>query len=171
MSYDPFDQSLIQDPKEQRHFEKLKAKLLAIGGNEVVARRSLHLDIILKRGRFMNASLSRKVKSVPNTGHFNAVIRYIEHYLRPATMRDRSRDRCQIGSGYALSSEGLWYQHYWLVKNYAILETGPKPRAYFGTILTPGEAFALTLDFVHEFLPGSEEYLEIGDDLMEPCRQ
>lgn len=138
MSYNPFDQSLIQDPREQRLatkfydeideirdpkdvrlFKKLKKKLLAIGGNDVKPEQHEHLALVARRGEFMDASKSRKVKGLRGFCHLNSVLRYTENCMK-------GRHTFGVASGYALDKE-RWLRHFWVVDRVrgTILETLP----------------------------------------------
>lgn len=54
-----------------------------------------------------------------------------------------SKDRCFIATGYALSEDGLWRCHSWVVQPMArtvrVWETTVKRVAYFGVVLTSEE--------------------------------
>jgi hypothetical protein len=59
---------------------------------------------------------------------------------------DENRERLAIATGYALSKDGLWRQHSWLLQKKVsaeqcrILETTVNREKYFGIILNDGEA-------------------------------
>ena len=60
-----------------------------------------------------------------------------------ALLWDANREKCQIATGYALSADGCWRQHSWVVQplttKYRIWETTEKRIAYFGFILNDEE--------------------------------
>jgi len=56
---------------------------------------------------------------------------------------DRERGLTAIGTGYALSEDGLWRQHSWCMRNDQIVETTARRIKYFGRLLTGNEADAL----------------------------
>jgi hypothetical protein len=49
-----------------------------------------------------------------------------------------------IGTGYALSDDGLWRQHSWGVKGTRVLETTVRREMYFGTVLRGERAEAFS---------------------------
>ena len=55
----------------------------------------------------------------------------------------KNKDRCFIATGYALSEDGLWRCHSWVVQPMArtvrVWETTVKRVAYFGVVLTSEE--------------------------------
>jgi hypothetical protein len=73
----------------------------------------------------------------PHTCHTNVAYIWYEN-----------QEELAIGTGYALSDDGLWRQHSWLVRKepiaeqYSLLETTIKRIKYFGVILTKSEAQA-----------------------------
>jgi hypothetical protein len=52
----------------------------------------------------------------------------------------RLRDIVAIGTGYALSADGLWRQHSWGVRRQGILETTALREKYFGILLQGSDA-------------------------------
>jgi hypothetical protein len=50
---------------------------------------------------------------------------------------DENRELCKICTGYALSRDGMWRQHSWILTNQGkIVETTEKRVQYFGYIMT-----------------------------------
>lgn len=64
------------------------------------------------------------------------------HY-NSARLWYKNKDRCFIATGYALSEDGLWRCHSWVVQPMArtvrVWETTVKRVAYFGVVLTSEE--------------------------------
>lgn len=60
-----------------------------------------------------------------------------------ANLWDANRGRCFIATGYALSEDGLWRSHSWVVqpmpRTLRVWETTVKRVAYFGVVLTEEE--------------------------------
>jgi hypothetical protein len=108
----------------------LKKKLLEIGG-WAVALPAIEPDLlkILERGGVF-AGRSRLVKGETSRCHSNA-----------AALWEANRRSCRICTGYALSRDGMWRQHSWIVTNNegAIVETTEGRVCYFGFVMTPAE--------------------------------
>lgn len=86
---------------------------------------------ILKRGQFFYGS-SYMRKGQDCQCHYNS-----------ARLWYKNKDRCFIATGYALSEDGLWRCHSWVVQPMArtvrVWETTVKRVAYFGVVLTSEE--------------------------------
>lgn len=129
----------IESPKtekEKKEMEGLLAlhdKLLSFGGQEVVMP-DIEEDLkkILKRGQLFYGDHARMMRGKPSQCHRNS-----------ALMWDANRGRCQIATGYALSEDGLWRQHSWVVQpltlSWRVWETTEKRIAYFGFVLDDDE--------------------------------
>lgn len=52
----------------------------------------------------------------------------------------RKQEIVAIGTGYALSADGLWRQHSWGVRREGILETTVPREKYFGIVLQGSQA-------------------------------
>lgn len=85
-----------------------------------------------KEREAMEKALLLKDRLLSNRCHFNS-----------ARMWDANRGKCQIATGYALSDDGCWRQHSWVVQpltvKYRIWETTEPRIAYFGFIMTDEE--------------------------------
>ena len=126
----------VDDPKEREAMEKallLKDRLLSFGG-ELACMDLFDPDYeaIMERGQFWYGDHAKFKKGLPNRCHFNS-----------ARMWDANRGKCQIATGYALSDDGCWRQHSWVVQpltvKYRIWETTEPRIAYFGFIMTDEE--------------------------------
>lgn len=111
----------------------LRDRLLSFGGN--IACMCLYdedLEKIMERGQFWYGEHARMKKGEPSRCHQNS-----------AYLWDANRGRCQIATGYALSNDGCWRQHSWVVQplatKYRIWETTEKRIAYFGFIMNDEE--------------------------------
>jgi len=136
--------SMMQLMKQWKDFNALHKLLLSIGGNETCFP-SMEEDMqsILTRGRFYPGK-SRMMVGRPSQCHANSCELW---------QNNRKQFQVNIATGYALSSDGLWRQHSWLIHRYQtrtqsrmrLIETTVKRLAYFGYELTEEEAF----DFCH----------------------
>lgn len=112
--------------------KKLHDKILTFSGDEVcMTEFDEDAPKILKRGRFFYGS-SYMRKGQDCQCHYNS-----------ARLWYKNKDRCFIATGYALSEDGLWRCHSWVVQPMArtvrVWETTVKRVAYFGVVLTSEE--------------------------------
>lgn len=112
----------------------LRDRLLTFGGH--VACLPLveeDYDNIMQRGQFFYGKGVKFRKGRPSQCHMNS-----------ALLWDANRGRCQIATGYALSQDGCWRQHSWVVqpmtRKYRIWETTTRRVAYFGFVMTEKES-------------------------------
>jgi len=110
-------------------FVKLEQKLLSIAGDMVVPRREPDQDKILSRGRQWIGHNIKIIKGQTRNCHGNV-----------AKSWRRNQRRYRIATGWALSEDGLWRQHSWLVEGRTLIETTTPREKYFGFELTPREA-------------------------------
>jgi hypothetical protein len=128
-------------------FEKLEAKLLAVGGQSMVALPDPHLQLVLERGRVFPTEGRKRIRGEPHRCHANTALEYLaSHHLG-------YRDRCEIAVGYALGG-GDWWQHAWGWDGRRILESIRGFEAYFGAVLEPAEAIRFVLSQLLPTLPG-----------------
>lgn len=124
---------------ELSDFRLLHDILIAIGGEETCFP-DIEEDMtkILERGRFYKGT-SKMIKGRPSRCHENACLLW---------RRNHASHDIHIATGYALSKDGMWRQHSWLVQRYStakqqrtrIIETTKKRVAYFGFEMTEEEA-------------------------------
>jgi hypothetical protein len=112
-------------------WKRLSRKLLRIGGRALVVPwgDEPHLADLVERGGSMTTRFAVQFPGAPRECHWN-VIRLCE----------ASAGTVHVGTGYALTSDGLWQQHSWGVNAKQIVETTELREAYFGIVLTPREA-------------------------------
>jgi len=91
---------------------KLEQRLLSMGGVMVVPRQEPDQDKILSRGRLWNGDNVRFIRGHPNTCHGNV-----------AMLWWRNPMRYRIATGWALSDDGLWRQHSWIIERGNVVET------------------------------------------------
>lgn len=128
--------SIAANPTEACQMRKmltLRDKLLSFGGDEVcMPLIEEDYDAIMDRGELFLASGCKYRKGRPSQCHFNS-----------ALLWDANRGQCQIATGYALSQDGCWRQHSWVVQpltvKYRVWETTVRRIAYFGFVLTDTE--------------------------------
>lgn len=106
----------------------LKKILLEIGGWGVCINQEPDLEKILRRGVIFPGK-SRMMKGEPCQCHRNSALCW-----------DENRELCTICTGYALTRDGMWRQHTWVVTNSGlVIETTMKRVQYFGFMMTPEE--------------------------------
>jgi len=99
--------------------------LLSYGGSLVVPPGVPESDLgALLAGASMFGPATRFVGRDPNACHHNVAVLWIDGEIT------------SIGTGYALSDDGLWRQHSWGVDaDGAVVETTARRRAYVGIVL------------------------------------
>ena len=143
-SYDSIHDFLMRNFKSKgedyadmyiENFKKLEKKLLSIGGYEVVFASDCEIDElkkILSRGQFLDGGKFKKTQGDPGRCHENSILGW-----------EANQDKAVVMSGYALSEDGYWVFHSWLINvkaNSQPLETTPVKRcAYFGYALNLNE--------------------------------
>ena len=133
--------------EKQPELAQLEARLLGIEGEAVVLRSEPDLEKILSRGEVRNGKGARIGKGMPNGCHENSAAYYDEH-----------RGEVSIMTGFALSNDGIWRQHSWLIENKIeqIIETTVCRSLYYGFKMTDDEAEGFVLN---QFLPHSADRL------------
>jgi len=116
-----------RDPRWTALWKRLMAK----GGQAVVFPLSMdgepHLDELLSRRATFSKDKARMILGVRNECHGNACIL-------------ESREGYKVGTGYALSPDGLWRQHSWAIdQDGRIVETTERRVAYYGFTMTAPE--------------------------------
>ena len=115
------------DPK----LYELREKLLSFGGEATcLPGEEEDIDDILNSGQFWFGSESVMLKGEPCNCHRNACALY----------QDNIYGDMRICTGYALSNDGMWRQHSWLVlhqnEENIIIETTEPRIAYFGFVMS-----------------------------------
>lgn len=128
----------LPDPK----FFELHQRLLSFGGYETcfpVIEEDM--EKILARGQFWFGDHSKLMKGRDNACHANTCNLW---------EANRNEHEVAIATGYALSKDGVWRQHSWLLQRCArsvqIIETTCKRVAYFGFVMTEEEAESFSAD-------------------------
>lgn len=112
---------------------RLRRKLLAIAGSDVVISPDTYLSDVVDHGRTFADAGVRIAHGRANQCHYNAARLWLA-------------GRCSnIATGYYLCLDGRWLQHSWgMTRAGVILDTHSGGRLYFGTVLDDlrGLAFA-----------------------------
>ena len=124
---------LEEASKAQPDLKSFRLSLLAFGGLEFVppGKPDPDLSELLSSGRLITEPI---VMEQLDEGHCHENV--AELWL------SRERGLTAIGTGYALSEDGLWRQHSWGMRDDQIVETTSERLKYFGRLLTEGEADA-----------------------------
>lgn len=125
-----------EELREKSEFQKIHKKLLSFGGSETCFP-DIEEDMrrILSRGQLWLGDRTRLIKGEDSRCHANACNLWLAN---------RSAHEIAICTGYALSKDGIWRQHSWLVlrqpRSVEIVETTVRRTAYFGFVMTIEEA-------------------------------
>jgi len=112
---------------------EIRDRILPFGG-DVICLDLFDPDAnkILQRGEFFYGGHAKLKRGEPSRCHQNAANLWYEN-----------QGKCSIATGYALSADGIWRQHSWVVQpltvSWRIWETTEKRIAYFGAILNDAE--------------------------------
>lgn len=113
----------------------LRKKLLSISGDEMVPSKEQDLDKIISRGDKIDTHNIIFVEGRTNECHENSALLY------------KNNDSVtEIGTGWALSDDGLWRQHSWAMRGSELIETTVERSVYYGILLKNNEA----QEFVNE---------------------
>jgi hypothetical protein len=117
------DNRLLQLSETQPELLLLKDKLLKIGGCHLVAPTKPEPDLspLLLEGVVMTGPVE-----------FEEMARNSCHWNSAHLWTSRRNSIVGIGTGYALSEDGLWRQHSWALTSIGILETTEPRHTYFG---------------------------------------
>lgn len=112
----------------------LEQHLLTLGGHRVVYIGEPHLFELISRGQAFEGR-ARLVSGQPCECHRNSADLWLAY-----------REKLGIVTGYALSRDGVWRQHTWLLRRYPtahqrrLIETTERRERYFGFVLDESEA-------------------------------
>lgn len=109
--------------------KELAKKILSFGGNAVcIPEPEEDFENIMKYGQFWFGKGAKMMKGRPSQCHKNS-----------CNLWEQNKHNTRICTGYALSSDGIWRQHSWLLLFKAntnqIVETTVKRIAYFGFVM------------------------------------
>ena len=122
---------LHQAVGQQPEIESLRRLLLELGGIQLVAppRHDPAVSLLIAAGFVMGGSVQRVIMEEG---------RCHENVARVWT--EKPRGVVGIGTGYALSKDGLWRQHSWVLLREGIIETTVPRAKYFGLLLQGDDA-------------------------------
>jgi hypothetical protein len=111
---------------QQPDLKVLRGLLLGLGGTHLVAPPDLDADVprLIDAGFVMAGPVLRR-----------SMRRSDAHRNVAEIWAARQRELVGIGTGYALSVDGLWHQHSWGLRREGILETTVPRVKYFGVLL------------------------------------
>lgn len=127
----------IGDEKGGDVEKEIIKKLLTFGGYEVcMPYIEEDADNILSRGQLWYGDRVQVFKGRPSQCHSNTCDLWEQN---------RNEHEVAIATGYALSSDGMWRQHSWMMlrgaRSVKVIETTEKRVAYFGFVMTQKESF------------------------------
>lgn len=126
--YGDWDISEFMDYESQR-----ACKAILVQGGKYVLWPACEEDApeILHRGEYFDGENAIKVRGKPSQCHRNSADMWVRH-----------PDDYTIATGYALSDDGLWRQHTWLIRNDgAVIETTVRRIGYYGFRLSTSESW------------------------------
>jgi hypothetical protein len=125
------DKRLQQLSQGQPNILLLRDRLLRIGGCHLVApaKSDPDLEALLQEGETMTGEI-RFEEMARNSCHWNVA----------SLWRNEKGGILGIGTGYALSEDGLWRQHSWGITAAGILETTELRHTYYGVRLEGDKA-------------------------------
>lgn len=121
---------------QQPDLKVLRGLLLGLGGTHLVAPPDHDADVprLLDAGFVMTGPVVRR-----------SMRRSDAHRNVAEIWAARQRELVGIGTGYALSVDGLWRQHSWGLRREGILETTVARVKYFGILLQRDNADLFTM--------------------------
>jgi hypothetical protein len=114
--------------KAMPELKLLQDKLLALGGDWVALQPEPDLNSLLNEGQLIKGKVVLK-RMTPCKCHSNC-----------AQIWDKNPKTFRIATGWALSQDGIWRQHTWLLKEKTVIETTEPKTMYYGIILDDEEA-------------------------------
>lgn len=115
---------------------ELIKKLLSFGGFEAcMAYKEPDVKPLLERGQLWYGDRIRMMPGEQSQCHRNSCGLWLAN---------RNRFEVAVATGYALSKDGLWRQHSWMLlrghRSVKVVETTQPRVAYYGYVMTTGEA-------------------------------
>lgn len=112
---------------------ELKKRLLSIAGESTcLPIQEVDIDDILSRGQIWYGDKCKMKTGNPCQCHSNSAYYWDKHYKNT-----------RIATGYALTEDGMWRAHTWVIekgsKSNTVIETTVKRILYFGFVLTKEE--------------------------------
>lgn len=113
-----------------QNLKTLEKKLLKIGGKRVCLREEPDIERLVASGCEVTARVKKRAMETGDC-HGNAARAWAEN-----------PKRYRIMTGWALSRDGIWRQHSWVMDGQVILETTEKRISYWGIALSGRDAIA-----------------------------
>lgn len=110
-------------------YVRLRNKLLEIGGENVVPCHEDNLQELLVDGAIINPAETQLKELRDSQCHYNAALLY-----------RNENSVTKIGTGWALTDDGLWRQHSWAMKDDTLVETTVSRTKYYGILLSGSRA-------------------------------
>jgi hypothetical protein len=114
--------------KTMPELKPLQDRLLTFGGDWVALQPEPDLTDLLNKGQLIKGNVILKPMA-PCQCHRNC-----------AKIWDKNPKNYKIATGWALSADGIWRQHTWILKGKAVIETTEPRTMYYGIILEDKEA-------------------------------
>jgi len=108
--------------------KRLQDILLSLGGDWVALQPEPDFKDLLNKGQLIKGKVIFKPMA-PCQCHSNC-----------AQIWDKNPKTCRIATGWALSTDGIWRQHTWILKGKAVIETTELRTLYYGIVLADEEA-------------------------------
>lgn len=122
--------------KELPELSLLKDRLISMGGDWVALQPEPDLPMLIEKGQLFKEKVVIKPMAAGQC-HKNCAKIWGE---KPKTYR--------IATGWALSEDGIWRQHTWLMKNASIVETTSYRILYYGVVLDAITANSFWLEHI-----------------------
>lgn len=127
--------------ESHKDFSELESLLLSEGGDRVIDTFEEDLDALLERGEFHHPEDFdyQILKMNPSQCHQNSVSFY-KNFINDVDedgLRNNSEEEIEIVTGWALSDNGMWVQHTWvmLLIDNILIETTEERDMYYGIYL------------------------------------
>jgi len=134
-AYKPFGDWSVLGYQLDYVTQRVCKRLLDAGGQYVLYPESDYDEEQYQaRGEFFSAEKCKFVEGIPSNCHWNAAVLW----------KEAEPGKYTIGTGYALSKDGMWRQHSFLVNaDGTITETTVSRINYFGYRMTDAESESL----------------------------
>jgi hypothetical protein len=106
----------------------LQDKLLSLGGDWVALEPECDFEDLMQKGQLFKGKVILKPMA-PCNCHSNC-----------AQLWDKHPKTYKIATGWALSDDGIWRQHTWLLKGKTIIETTLSRVMYYGIVFGDKES-------------------------------
>jgi hypothetical protein len=114
--------------KTMPQLKPLQDRLLSLGGDWVALQPEPDLEYLLEKGHLIKGKVKMQLMA-PCQCHRNC-----------AQIWDSNPKKYQIATGWALSEDGIWRQHTWLLCGKNIIETTQQRKQYYGIVLEDKDA-------------------------------